>query len=183
MEKCAKEAKRVISELCNVVREAERLRSDREFTSCLSGEISSSYLDHSLHNPNALFEITEDGNVYFSRISEKVVGSSNLICIPLCQAECSPLGVLEGQVDVFSLLTSLKEACAKERVKMVENLDTACQLFDKILVDHLKEAQKERKEDALVREAKEYLDLDIATKKSQLLEHLLKDKEKKHENI
>jgi CMP-2-keto-3-deoxyoctulosonic acid synthetase len=168
-----KEAKRVVEGVFQIFGYLNKF--DEIFVECLKEEIEQSV---SLKEPKAVFTVNELGDVSYEGIFEatNIVDPTKLVISLNLSRD---LDLLEDK-DISSLIEELKEKYNKEKTQLLENLDQITADFDKQIVEVVSSKIKEKKEEVTLRVAKEYLDLDIATKKQKLLDKLLGNK---NENI
>jgi hypothetical protein len=128
MSKYLVEAQRVVTELSAQIKEAEKLRYDKEFLSCLASEIELSILESK--NPQVLFTISELGKISFSGIVENKEKNNSYIYISLEEFVKN----IKGKEKVEEINTSAK--------KVQECLDLELAIKKRDLLDKLLNEKK-----------------------------------------
>ena len=123
----------------------------------------------------ACFHLVESGDLVYEGLTNHSLSINNPTNVEITFAlkeDANLSNVSEEQLDVFTLLSSMKEAHYKEKSRILESLDQISIDFDKKLIETIKKTKTPN----TTKIAEEYLNLDIATKKQKLLEKLLEGK-------
>lgn len=173
-----KEARRVVSELVSETRKGTTFQFEG-FIQGLSEEIAD-YWQPNIKEGLVHFRLVDDGSLLYEGIcTEMVDGPADLYySFGVKEGIAALENVTDEQLDVFTLLSSMKENHFKEKSKILESLDQISADFDKKLIEVIKKAKatKHSNENNSTKVAEDYLNLDIATKKQKLLEKLLEGK-------
>ena len=164
------EAKRIISDLVLENSDGKRFQFEA-FIQGLSEEIEDLW-ESEVKNGIVHFRLVEDGSLIYEGLCTEATVSPTDFYFPIQLMEATLKNVDEDSLDVFTLLSSIKESFHKERSKILENLDQISTDFDKKLIETIRKT----KTPSTVKFAEEYLNLDIAAKKQKLLEKLLEGK-------
>jgi hypothetical protein len=175
-EKALKESQKIVENLIVQTPQGKTFQFE-SFIQGLSEEIEDFWVS-GVGEGLVCFHLVESGDLVYGGLTNhslSVQGPTN-IEVTFALREDANLGdVSEEQLDVFTLLSSMKEAHCKEKSKILESLDQISIDFDKKLIEAIKQAKTAKKPDT-TKIAEEYLQLDISTKKQKLLEKLLEGK-------
>ena len=166
-----KEAKKVVSNLVTETSKGVTFQFE-SFIQGLSEEIENLW-ESGVENGIVHFKLVEDGSLIYESLCTEAIPSPIDLYFPVTLEESKTLeDISNEQLDVFTLLSSMKEAHCKEKSKILESLDQISIDFDKKLIEAIKQAKTSKRSDT-TKIAEEYLQLDISTKKQKLLEKLL----------
>lgn len=174
-----KEAKQVVSTLISETTKGKAFQSEA-FIKCLSEEIED-FWQPEIKEGLVHFCLIEDGSLVFEGVCTEMVESPTDLYYTIGLRESTTFeDISDEQLDVFTLLSSIKESHLKEKSKILESLDQISADFDKKLIEVIKKAKANKSANETkintTKVAEDYLNLDIATKKAKLLDQLLKGK-------
>ena len=173
------EAKRVISNLISETSQGKAFQFEG-FIQGLSEEIEE-YWQPEIKEGLVHFHISESGELLYEGVVTEMKPSAVDFYYSIGLKESLELSdISDTQLDVFTLLSNMKESHFKEKSKILESLDQISADFDKKLIEVIKKAKASKtvseNKDKTAETAEKYLNLDIATKKAKLLDQLLKGK-------
>lgn len=174
-----KEAKKVVTNLISETSQGKAFQFEG-FIQGLSEEIED-YWQPEIKEGLVHFHINESGELLYEGVVTEMKPSAVDFYYTIGLKESLELAdISDTQLDVFTLLSSMKESHFKEKSKILESLDQISADFDKKLIEVIKKAKANKNanesKNNTAKVAEDYLNLDIATKKQRLLDQLLKDK-------
>ena len=162
-EKALKESQKIVENLIVQTPQGKTFQFE-SFIQGLGEEIEDLW-ESEVKNGIVHFRLVEDGSLIYEGLCTEATVSPTDFYFPIQLMEATLKNVDEDSLDVFTLLSSIKESFHKERSKILENLDQISTDFDKKLIETIRKT----KTPSTVKVAEEYLNLDIAAKKQKLL--------------